>query len=121
MKGRPNFHFYFTREDTAASLWDYGEDDLVGRALELSDGDLRLVQNIASVYESRGYPLPLEGRITHNHVTALAAVTFFNSLRPLKRTRRRPEKQRPSALTSEALHAAKLAAFADPASAPYEG
>lgn len=67
----------------------------------MSDADLLRVQAIAAHYEEPAYPLPVEGqRITHNHVSALAAVTFFEQeLRPLARTRRRPARGRPSRFT----------------------
>jgi hypothetical protein len=47
--------------------------------------------------------LPVEGqRITHNHVTALAAITFYEgAVRPLARTRRRPQKKRPAEFQPE--------------------
>jgi hypothetical protein len=97
MKGRPNFTMRFSSSQTAASLWDYGEDDLAERALRMSETDLVHVQRIAAVFESPTYPLPIEGqRITHNHVTAMAALAYFEGrLRPLARTRRRPGKDRP--------------------------
>lgn len=97
MKGRPNFHVHFSKSAVAASLWDYGEDELADRALMMTDADLRSVQGIAAHYEDSAYPLPVLGqRITHNHVTALAAITFFEKeCRPLTRTRRRPERARP--------------------------
>lgn len=98
MKGRTNFQVRFSRSQAAASLWDYGEDELAERALQLNDAELAKVQAIAAHYEDPSYPLPLDGqRITHNHVTALAAVTYLeNHLRPLARTRRRPERDRPA-------------------------
>jgi hypothetical protein len=113
-RGRANFHFSFTRQSAAAALWDYGEDESSARVLTVSDSDLLLIQNIASVYEDRSYPLPVDGRITHNHVMALAAISFFDRLRPLSRTRRRPEKQRPLALSADALQAARIAAYGQP-------
>ena len=87
----------------AASLWDYGEDDLAGRSAAMSDAELASIQRIAASYEDPDYPLPIEGqRITHNHVTALAAITFFEgALRPLARNRRRPQKYRPAAFHPE--------------------
>ena len=97
LKGRANFRVYFSRSQAAASLWDYGEDELAERALTLTDDDLGDVQAIASHFEDPGYPLPVSGqRITHNHVTAFAAMMFFEgNLRPLARTRRRAAKDRP--------------------------
>src|SRR5262245_55735649 len=93
----PRFNVYFSKSQTAAALWDYGEDALADRALEIGDEDLTRIQNIAVHFEDPSYPLPVEGqRITHNHVTALAALAFFEGkVRPLSRNRRRPEKDRP--------------------------
>jgi hypothetical protein len=97
MRGMPRFRVYFSKTQTAAALWDYGEDALADRALEMSDEDLGLIQNIAAHFEDPSYPLPVQGqRVTHNHVNALAAITFFEGqVRPLSRNRRRPEKDRP--------------------------
>jgi hypothetical protein len=94
---------YFSRSAVAASLWDYGEDELADRALVMTDADLRSVQAIAAHYEDPAYPLPVVGqRITHRHVTALAAITFFEKeCRPLARKRRRPERDRPQRFTPE--------------------
>jgi hypothetical protein len=101
MKARPNFCVHFSRSTLAASLWDYGEDALADRALTMSDADLRSVQAVAANYEDPAYPLPFAGqRITHNHVMALAAITYFEKdIRPLTRTRRRPERARPARFT----------------------
>ena len=101
MRGRPQFKVHFSKSQTAASLWDYAEDGLAERALQMSDVDLERIQAIAAHYESPSYPLPIEGqRITHNHVSALAAITYFEGrLRPLARNRRRPEKDRPDRFT----------------------
>ena len=101
MKGRPNFRVHISRSAVAASLWDYGEDELADRALTMSDADLQGVQAIAANYEDPAYTLPIAGqRITHNHVTALAEITFFEKeIRPLTRTRRRPERSRPARFT----------------------
>jgi hypothetical protein len=95
--GRSNFGVFVSRSQVAASLWDYGEDELAERALQMSDQDLLDVQAIASHFEDPRYPLPVPGQqITHNHVTALAAVMFYEGeLRPLARTRRRAQKNRP--------------------------
>jgi hypothetical protein len=101
MQGRPNFQMFFSRSSVAASLWDYGEDELADRALMMSDADLRSVQAIAARYEDPAYPLPITGqRITHNHVAALAAITYLEKdIRPLTRTRRRPQRNRPAEFT----------------------
>ena len=96
-RGVPRFHVYFSKTQVAAALWEYAEDALADRALAMSDDDLGLVQNVAAHFEDPSYPLPVAGqRITHNHVMALAAITFFEGqVRPLARNRRRPEKDRP--------------------------
>lgn len=98
MLGQASVHVHFSRSQVAASLWDYAEDDLAGRALAMSDKDLRSIRRIAAWYEDPDYPLPVEGqRVTHNHVMAFAAVTFYEGeVRPLARNRRRPRKQRPA-------------------------
>lgn len=105
MEGRANFRVSFSITQAAAGLWDYGEDDLAERALALSDEDLRAVWRIAATYENPSYPLPIEGqRITHNHVNAIATIAYLEGrLRPLARTRRRPEKDRPARFTPRAL------------------
>ena len=97
MQPVPRFNVYFSKSQTAASLWHYAEDELAERALAMSDAELQLIQNIAAHYENPEYPLPAEGqRITHNRVHPLAAITFFEGqVRPLARNRRRPEKNRP--------------------------
>jgi hypothetical protein len=96
MKGVHNFRVHVSRSSVAASLWDFGEDDLADRALTMSDEDLQAIQHICAVYEEPSYLLPREGRIAHVHVNAFAAIAYFEgSLRPLARTRRRPQKDRP--------------------------
>ena len=105
MRGVPRFRVHFSKSQAAAALWDYGEDDLADRALGMSDEDLGRIQNIAARFEDPSYPLPVEGqRTTHNHVTALAAITFFEGrVRPLSQSRRRPEKNRPERFTPTPL------------------
>lgn len=94
---RPQFSVSFSKAQVTASLWDYAEDALATRALTMTDADLLNVQRICAWYEDPSYPLPVVGqRITHNHVTALAAITYFEGhLRPLAQNRRRPSKDRP--------------------------
>lgn len=105
MKGRERFQVHFSISQTAASLWDYGEDALAERALRMSEDDLRAVQRIAAVYDDPTYPLPIEGqRITHNHVNAIAALAYLEGrLRPMARTRRRAEKDRPERFATHPL------------------
>ncbi|WP_350347950.1 hypothetical protein ABIQ69_15105 [Agromyces sp. G08B096] len=101
MQGRSNFSIVFSESQTAASLWDYGEDRLADRALTMTVDELRAIRRIAATYHAASYPLPIEGRrITLNHVVAFAAVAFFEGrLRPLAQTRRRPQKARPERFT----------------------
>lgn len=105
MSCKPRFRVYFSKGQGAAALRDYGEDDVADRAAGMSDEDLGRIQNIAARFEDPSYPLPVEGqRITHDHVTALAAITFFDGqVRPLSQSRRRPEKNRPERFTPTPL------------------
>ena len=105
MRDVPRFNVYFSKSQAAAALWDYGEDDLADRALEMSDDELGRIQSIAAHFEDPSYPLPVEGqRTTHNHVTALAVITFFEGqVRPLSQSRRRPQKNRPERFTPTPL------------------
>lgn len=98
MRGIPRFRYLFSKSQVAAALWDYDEEKLADRALEMTDKELTRIQNIAAHFRNPSYPLPVVGqRITTNHVVALAAITFFEGrVRPLARNRRRPEKQRPA-------------------------
>lgn len=97
LQGRPNFTVHTSKQLIASALWDYGEDALAERALAMAEEDRIQICNIEAWYESPDYPLPMTGqRITHNHVAAFAAITFFEGeVRPLARTRRRPERNRP--------------------------
>lgn len=103
MKGRRNFRVETSIRLIAAALWDLGEDELADRALTMTPEDHEAIQRIEAVYEDPAYPLPLEGqRITHRHVTAFAAIAYFEGrLRPLAQARRRPEKLRPARFASD--------------------
>ncbi|RIJ77329.1 hypothetical protein D1871_08035 [Nakamurella silvestris] len=94
----------FSRSLAAGALWDYGEDELAARAFKMSETDLQAVQAIAAWYQDPDYPLPLIGqRVLGNHVVAFAALTFFDGhIRPLARSRRRPQKHRPAEYGPEA-------------------
>ena len=97
MEGRGNFRVRSSRSTIAACLWDCGEDELADRALTMTPREHAAIQCIEAAYEDPDYPLPVVGqRITHRHVAAFAAIAYFEgSLRPLARSRRRPEKSRP--------------------------
>lgn len=92
---------YATRSTVASALWCYGEDPLANRLLATSDRELRDVQTIAAHYEDPSFPLPVSAkRITHAHVVALAAITYFEGrVRPLARARSRPIADRPERFT----------------------
>ncbi|MET0865333.1 MAG: hypothetical protein ABWZ98_13450 [Nakamurella sp.] len=97
LQGRPNFNVYTSKSQVAAALWDYGEDDLAARAIRMTDDQLVGIQHISAWYENPEYPLPMTGRISHQHVQAFAAITLFEGrVRPLTRTRRRPVRGRPA-------------------------
>jgi hypothetical protein len=98
MKGVDDFSVSTSPTVIAACLWDCGEDALAERALAMTADVHAAIQRIQAVYEDSNYPLPVQGqRITHRHVSALAAIAYFEGrLRPLAQTRRRPEKLRPA-------------------------
>jgi hypothetical protein len=98
---RPNFRVVFSRSQVAAALWDYAEDDLAATAIGMTDEALAGIRRIGAWLEDPAYPLPLEEqKATHNHVTAFAAIVFYEgTLRPLRQSRRRPAKLRPDAYT----------------------
>ena len=99
LRGKPQLKVRTLKSQVAAALWDYGEDELAARAIDMTDAELTSIENISAWYEDPAYPLPMSGqRITHNHVNALAAITLFEGrVRPLARTRRRPQRDRPDA------------------------
>jgi hypothetical protein len=103
LRGRPNFRVHTSKSLVAAALWDYGEDALAERAIAMTDEDLAKIEAISAWYEDPSYPLPLSGqRITHNHVSAFAAITLFEGrVRPLTQSRRRPQRDRPTAYNPE--------------------
>jgi hypothetical protein len=103
MKGRSNFQVRTSPSMVAACLWDCGEDDLADRALAMTADDLAAIERIEAVYQDPSYPLPVaDQKVTHRHVSALAAIAYFEgSLRPLTQARSRPENQRPDRFTPE--------------------
>lgn len=103
LQPRPQFRVETPKLLIARALWDYGEDDLVERALAMTEDEHRHIEAIEAWYESPEYPLPMSGqRITHNHVSAFAAITLFEGrVRPLARTRRRAEKDRPDVFRAD--------------------
>ncbi|WP_022877353.1 hypothetical protein [Microbacterium sp. B19] len=101
LRGVPRFFVTVSETQIARSLWDYAEDALAERALAMTRTELLAIRRICAVFENPSYPLPIEGQnITHNHVSAMAAIALFEGgIRPLARTRRRPQKQRPGRFT----------------------
>jgi hypothetical protein len=95
----------FSAEQAAASLWDYGEDELIVRALDLTDEELSQAWEIAGRYWDPSFPLPaMNQRVTLNHVNAFAVITLIEgNLRPLARERRRSQKDKPHQLLNPAL------------------
>lgn len=100
----PSFRVITSKGNVAAALWDYGEDALAAQAIAMTDEDLDAIERIEAWYEDPTYPLPLVGqKITHNHVSAFAAVTYFEGkVRPLARSRRRRQRDRPPEYQSQA-------------------
>jgi hypothetical protein len=98
LQPRPNFQVHTPRHLIASALWDYGVAELANRALVMSEQDRQGICRIEAWYESPSYPLPMPGqRITHDHVSAFAAITFFEGkVRPLAQTWRRPQRARPA-------------------------
>jgi hypothetical protein len=102
MKGADRFRVHATRQVVASELWSFGEDELAAQALAMTDDEHEAIMRISAVYENRDYPLPIEGvRISHGHVNAFATIAYFEgTLRPLNRTRRRPQKDLPARFDS---------------------
>ena len=98
MKGVERLSVQASRHVIASQLWHYGEDELAERSLAMTDEDHAAIMRISAVYENPKYPLPVDGvQVSHGHVGALAAIAYFEgSLRPLNRSRRRPERDRPA-------------------------
>ncbi|NKY39866.1 hypothetical protein [Cellulomonas septica] len=101
LAGRRELKVHFSMSQVAASLWDYGEDELADHVLTLGDADLEGMQAIAAHFHTPGYPLPVHGaRVRLVHLTALAAITYVEGrLRPMARPRRRPQAGRPARFT----------------------
>lgn len=106
MKGRDRFNVHVTPHGIASELWSFGEDELAERALIMTDDEHDAVMRICAVYENRDYPLPVEGvRISYGHVNAFATIAYFEgTLRPLNRSRRRPQKDLPAHFNEAPLH-----------------
>jgi hypothetical protein len=85
----------------AGQLWAFGEDDHAATVLGLHRAtDLVPIWWLATRFDDPEIPLPIEGRgIDGGMVLAFAAVAHLESrLRPLARTRRRPQRELPEAI-----------------------
>ena len=79
-----------TRDDLAADLWEYGEDELANRALSLSDLELARVGVLAGrILLSDEYATPSGASPMLGKACALAAVHLLDGKRDLARKRRR--------------------------------
>ena len=89
----------FSSEQAGAALWTYGEDDLVPRALQLREDDLRRLWTVAGEHWRVDHGLPLSGRLVVEKVIAFACIEHFEGrLRPLARDRRRSRRAMPEQL-----------------------
>ena len=89
----------FSAGQAAARLWTFGEDELVHRAENLSDEELRTLWRAAGTNLSRGDGLPLSTSLANDKVIALALIEHFEGqMRPLRQERRRPKTQMPPKL-----------------------
>ncbi len=100
------FTIVVRRDVLAESLWEYGEDSLAERVLEISDGDLRQIHRLA-VWHHFNDPEPESGpKLTNGRIVSRAAIEFFErETRDTRRQRRRtrPAEQRYSWAYSESL------------------
>ena len=96
---REPFVVVFSAHQAAAALWDYGEDDLVDRALALDEDELRQTWVLAARLWAPDRLPEDHRRVTLGRISAYAVVAHLEGeVRPLARTRRRPQKDRPPAL-----------------------
>jgi hypothetical protein len=79
----------------AVSLWDFGEDAFVERALTMRDDDLAAIQRIAAVYETRR--IRRRASLTCTSTPSLRSRTPKEA-HPLASDRRHPVKDRPARL-----------------------
>ena len=91
VQGRPHLPLHPPKRLLASALLASGANPPAHPPLAWSRTRLLQRQNPSAWYEQPDYPLPMTGqRITHNHVAAFAAITFFEGqVRPLARTRLR--------------------------------
>ncbi len=58
LQGKHQFRVSTSKSQVAASLWDYGEDDLAARAIDMSGAELHSTENISAWYEDPNTPFP---------------------------------------------------------------
>lgn len=97
------FQMGVTRVQLAEGLWEYGEDELARRALELSEEELVEVGKVAVWHYLRDYdpPRPMLGRIWARALIEFAESNARDTVR--KRRRIRPESERCDARYRQAL------------------
>jgi hypothetical protein len=84
------------RSSLAVDLWRYGEDELWKRVLTLPDRTMRQIGERADYYLLHGPTTDAGKSMLIAQALALAAVEVLEgAARPLKRMRRRPEKEFP--------------------------
>ena len=84
------------RTSLAEELWRYGEDDLWQRVLTASDQTMEAIGLRAMDHLLHGQALPSGGSMLISKALALAAVEVFEGdERPLRRDRRRPQRDFP--------------------------
>jgi hypothetical protein len=89
----------FSAGQAAAALWTYGEDQLVERALAITDAELRGLWVRAGAHWRVDHGLPLKTRLVVDKVIAFTCIEHLEGrLRPLAQERRRPSKSMPGHL-----------------------
>ena len=108
----PSFNYVFRRDVLAETLWEYGEDALAERALELSERELLAVQRLAAWHydhdpEPAGGPKLTGGRCIARAMIEVREGESRDTVR--KRRRTRPQEQ-----TYHAAYLESLASDGDP-------
>jgi hypothetical protein len=89
-----NTRISIARDVLAECVWEYGEDDLAAKVVDLSDADLEQVQRLA-LWHRTNDPEPVGGpKLTNARIEARAVIEFFEGgSRETKRARRRTRPQ----------------------------
>ena len=92
------------RTSLAEDLWRYGEDDLWQRVLTASDQTMEAIGLRAMDHLLHGQALPSGGSMLISKALALAAVEVLEGdERPLRRDRRRPQRDLPGLPTARSF------------------